>query len=151
MAGNRSMSARPGEFTEPRGARWPVRIKRVYEEPDAGDGTRVLIDRLWPRGISRERAAADLWLKDAGPTEALRKWYGHDPLRWESFRRKYRVELARRGEILGLLEQLHRRGPLTLIYAARDSARNNAVVLREVLEGRSAEALPRMESLHAVA
>jgi uncharacterized protein YeaO (DUF488 family) len=151
MTGNRDMSTRRGQWLEPRGAQRPVRVKRVYDEPGADDGTRVLVDRLWPRGISREQAAADLWLKDAAPTEALRKWYGHDPSRWESFRRKYRAELARRGDILGLLEELRRRGPLTLIYGARDVARNNAVVLCEVLEGGGVEALSGGGSSHATA
>jgi uncharacterized protein YeaO (DUF488 family) len=120
-------------------------LKRVYEQPDAGDGTRVLVDRLWPRGISRERAAADLWLQDAGPSDALRKWYGHDPKRWEPFRRRYRAELAARTAILSLLDELRRRGPLTLIYGARDTARNNAVVLREVLEAGLGEAAHAQE------
>jgi len=116
------------------GARRPVRVKRVYEPPDPSDGMRVLVDRLWPRGITRDQAAADLWLKDAAPSDALRRWYGHAPDRWESFRRKYRAELAGRAEIVRLLDELRRRGPLTLLYGARDTERNNAVVLGKVLD-----------------
>ncbi len=119
----------------PPGARRPVRVKRVYEPPDPRDGTRVLIDRLWPRGISSDEAAADLWLKDAAPSDALRRWFGHDPVRWASFRRKYRAELAERAEILRLLDELRRRGPVTLLFGARDTEHNNAVVLSEVLNG----------------
>lgn len=150
MTGKRSASARRVAAARQRGARLPVRVKRVYDEPDAADGTRVLVDRLWPRGIGREQVAADLWLKEAAPTDALRKWYGHDPGRWELFRQKYRAELARRGAILRMLGELRRRGPLTLIYSARDTAHNNAVVLREVLEDRSAEPAPDTESPHAI-
>ena len=112
-------------------------LKRAYERPAAGDGMRVLVDRLWPRGLSKERLAADLWLKEAAPSEALRRWYGHDPHRWESFAAKYRAELAERADLLRLLDERRRRGPVTLIYGARDADRNNAVVLRDVLqEGR---------------
>lgn len=96
---------------------------------------RILIDRLWPRGISSEQAAADLWLKDAAPSDALRRWYGHALVRWTSFRRKYRSELARRPEILRLLDDLRRHGPITLLFGARDTAHNNAVVLSEMLNG----------------
>jgi uncharacterized protein YeaO (DUF488 family) len=113
-----------------------VAVKRVYDEHGSSDGTRVLVDRLWPRGISRERAAADLWLKDVAPSDALRRWFGHDPRRWASFRRKYRAELAQRPDLLEQLDGLRRRGPLTLVYGARDEARNQAVVLRQVLEDR---------------
>jgi uncharacterized protein YeaO (DUF488 family) len=114
--------------------RRPVRIKRVYEAPEPGDGTRVLVDRLWPRGLSKARAAADLWLKDAGPTDALRRWFAHDPRRWKSFCRKYRAELDDNDAVLDQLVRLRRRGPLTLLYGARDTAHNNAVALRAFLE-----------------
>jgi uncharacterized protein YeaO (DUF488 family) len=136
----RAVHVRRSNPIKPRGARQPVRVKRVYDQPESGDGTRVLVDRLWPRGISRDRAATDLWLKDAAPSEPLIKWYGHDPRRWEPFRRKYRAELAKRTAIVSLLDELRRRGPLTLIYGARDTTRNNAIVLREVLEEASREA-----------
>ncbi|MCG3200704.1 MAG: hypothetical protein NFCOHLIN_00566 [Gammaproteobacteria bacterium] len=96
---------------------------------------RILIDRLWPRGITSEQAAADLWLKDAAPSDALRRWYGHTLVRWTAFRRKYRSELARRPEILRLLDEIRRHGPVTLLFGARDTAHNNAVVLSEILNG----------------
>jgi uncharacterized protein YeaO (DUF488 family) len=115
-----------------------IRVKRVYEPPSAGDGTRVLVDRLWPRGLSKERAAVDLWLKEIAPSAELREWFGHDPARWEEFRRRYRAELSAKPGLLRTLMEKEREGTLTLVYAARDEARNNAVVLKEVLgeEGR---------------
>ena len=97
---------------------------------------RVLVDRLWPRGLSKEQLAVDFWLKDAAPSDELRRWYGHDPRRWGAFATKYRAELAQRTDLLHLLDELRRRGRVTLLYGARDTARNNAVVLREVLEER---------------
>jgi uncharacterized protein YeaO (DUF488 family) len=114
--------------------RRPIKLKRVYDQPSPEDGLRVLVDRLWPRGLSRPAAAADLWLKDAAPSVALRRWFGHDPRRWGAFRRKYRAELARQPDILHLLDDLRRRSPVTLLFGAHDQARNNAVVLREVLD-----------------
>jgi uncharacterized protein YeaO (DUF488 family) len=114
--------------------RRPIRVKRIYEAPGPEDGLRVLVDRLWPRGLSRQAASADLWLKDAAPSVALRRWFGHDPRRWRAFRRKYRAELARQPDILDLLDDLRRRSPVTLLFGAQDEARNNAVVLRELLD-----------------
>jgi len=119
-----------------RGRRWTVALKRAYEQPSSRDGMRVLVDRLWPRGLSKEQLAVDFWLKDAAPSDELRRWYGHDPRRWESFAAKYTAELAQRTDLLRLLDELRRRGRVTLLYGARDTARNNAVVLREVLEER---------------
>jgi uncharacterized protein YeaO (DUF488 family) len=113
-----------------------LNLKRAYERRAPGDGTRVLVDRLWPRGMSKERLALDFWLKDLAPSDALRRWYGHNPGRWPLFADRYRSELAQQGNFLHLLEELRRRGPLTLLYAARDTARNHAVVLRAVLEER---------------
>lgn len=120
--------------------RRPVRLKRVYEPSSASDGMRVLVDGLWPRGLSKHDVAADLWLRDAAPSAPLRRWYGHDPRRWRTFIRKYRAELAGRPEVLELLDDLRRRSPVTLLFGARDEGRNNAVVLRDALEkpGRSA-------------
>ena len=112
----------------------PVKLKRVYEAPSAADGLRVLVDGLWPRGLSKRAVAADLWLKEAAPSRALRNWYGHDPRRWRSFAARYRAELARRPEVLHLLADLQRRSPLTLVFGARDTERNNAVVLRAMLD-----------------
>lgn len=117
-----------------------VRVKRVYDDPQANDGARVLIDRLWPRGLSKARAAADLWLKDAAPSTALRRWYGHDPRRWESFARKYRSEVAKRGSTLQLLREMRSRGPLTLLYGSRDTEHNHALLLRDILEKGNAQA-----------
>lgn len=119
-----------------RGARRAVGLKRVYEEPSPGDGVRVLVDRLWPRGLSRKQLAVDFWLKDVAPSDALRRWYGHAPCRWKTFAAKYRAELVQRAELLRLLDELWCRGRITLLYSARDTARNNAVVLREVIEER---------------
>jgi uncharacterized protein YeaO (DUF488 family) len=112
-----------------------VKTKRAYDDPAPDDGRRVLVDRLWPRGISKERAHVDLWLRDVAPSDDLRKWYGHEPEKWDEFRRRYRDEL-RTGEAAAALAQLRdlaREGPLTLVYAARDSAHANAAVLAELL------------------
>ena len=111
-----------------------IKLKRVYEKPSPADGLRVLVDRLWPRGLSRHDAAADLWLREAAPSSALRRWFGHDPGRWKGFRTKYREELAKQPGMLRTLDDLRRRTPVTLLFGARDAARNNAVVLREVLD-----------------
>jgi uncharacterized protein YeaO (DUF488 family) len=119
-----------------RGRRCVVRLKRAYDAPSPADGMRVLVDRLWPRGLARDQLAIDFWLKDAAPSAALRRWYGHVPRRWRSFAAKYRAELERRPDALRLLDELRRRGPVTLIYGARDPERNNAVVLRDTLEAR---------------
>ncbi len=113
-----------------------VRIKRVYDPPSEEDGQRVLVDRLWPRGLKREDARLDDWLREIAPSDELRRWFGHDPARWEEFARRYRQELAD-GAHQTALERLRERtqyGPLTLLYAAKDAEQNNARVLREVLE-----------------
>src|SRR5690606_35782807 len=114
----------------------PVRLKRAYEGHAPGDGVRVLVDRLWPRGLGRKDLAGDLWLKDIAPSDALRRWYGHDPRRWPAFAARYRAELARRGDLLDLLDGLRRRSRVTLVYGARDPDRNNAAVLLDLLERR---------------
>lgn len=110
-----------------------VRIKRAYEAPARGDGTRVLVDRLWPRGLKKADAEIAEWMKDIAPSDELRKWFGHDPKRWEEFRRRYRAELGSKRERLAQLRELARKGRLTLIYSARDEEHNQAVVLREKL------------------
>ena len=123
----------------PAGARaHEVVLERAYEAHAPRDGLRVLVDRLWPRGLSRKALAVDFWLKDLAPSEALRRWYGHRPGRWASFATRYRAELAqeRRDALLRLLDELRERGQVTLLYGARDTARNHAVVLREILEER---------------
>ncbi|MRR37750.1 DUF488 family protein [bacterium] len=111
-----------------------VRIKRIYNEPAADDGKRILVDRLWPRGISRDAARIDEWLKEIAPSDELRKWFGHDPARWEEFRERYRRELDAKTELLDHLRALERKETVTLLFAAKDEERNNAVVLKEMLD-----------------
>jgi uncharacterized protein YeaO (DUF488 family) len=108
-------------------------VKRVYEPAEAGDGHRVLVDRLWPRGISRERAALDAWERDLAPSAELRRWFGHDPARFEEFRRRYVEELREGRPRLAGLRRRARGGTLTLLHAARDVDHNDAVVLADVL------------------
>ncbi|MDX1578470.1 MAG: DUF488 family protein [Gemmatimonadota bacterium] len=110
-----------------------VRTKRVYEEPAPEDGFRVLVDRLWPRGVSRERAALDLWLRDLGPSHELRRWFGHDPDRWDGFRERYRVELDGKPDLVGRLRRRLAEGRVTLLYSARDERHNQAVALASYL------------------
>jgi uncharacterized protein YeaO (DUF488 family) len=111
-----------------------IRIKRVYEQPAAHDGERVLVDRLWPRGLSKEKARLDLWLKEIAPSTELRKWFGHDPGRWDEFRNRYRAELRRNGDLVDVLINKAAAGPVTLLYAARDEEHNEALVLKQFLE-----------------
>lgn len=110
-----------------------IRIKRVYEPPEPSDGIRVLVDRLWPRGLAKEKARIDQWQKDLAPSDALRRWFGHDPGKWNEFKRRYRQELGRKTEELRELAGQARHGIVSLLYAARDEAHNNAVVLKQVL------------------
>jgi uncharacterized protein YeaO (DUF488 family) len=110
-----------------------IRVKRVYDPPDKADGTRVLVDRLWPRGLSKEKAAVTLWLKEIAPSPALRKWFGHDPARWTEFTRRYRAELARNDEAVAKVVDLSKRGSVMLLYAAHGTARNHALVLESYL------------------
>lgn len=112
-----------------------VRLKRAYETPDREDGRRILVDRLWPRGLSKADAAIDEWLKDLAPSTELRKWFGHDPDRWGEFRRRYTAEIHGHAELLAHLRELVREGPVTLIYSAHDEVHNDAIVLRDVLLG----------------
>lgn len=114
----------------------PIRIKRAYEAAEPSDGRRVLVERLWPRGVSRERAHLDDWIKDVAPSPALRVWFGHDPARFDTFAERYREELARHEEEVAALLELARSAPLTLVYGARDEEHNGAVVLRDYLERR---------------
>jgi uncharacterized protein YeaO (DUF488 family) len=129
------------ELEEQRAAQGEVRIKRIYEAAAAADGYRALIDRLWPRGISRQRAALDAWPKELAPSNALRLWYGHDPKRWSEFGRRYRAELRAQRAALEALRARAAAGPLTLLYASREPRINHAVVLRQVLL-KSARARP---------
>jgi uncharacterized protein YeaO (DUF488 family) len=110
-----------------------VRLKRAYDDPAATDGYRVLIDRLWPRGISRERAKLDEWEKELAPSAELRQWFGHDPARFEEFRRRYIDELRHQRALLSTLRRRARDGTVTLVYSAHDEEHNDAVVLSEVL------------------
>ena len=113
-----------------------IKLKRAYERPDAGDGTRVLIDRLWPRGVRKADAAIDQWVKDLSPSTELRNWFGHDPARWLEFRRRYAAEVQQHPEQLKRLRTLARQGPITLVFSARDELHNDAVALRDFLLGR---------------
>jgi uncharacterized protein YeaO (DUF488 family) len=110
-------------------------LKRVYDEPASSDGTRVLVERLWPRGLSKERAHIDLWLKEVAPSHELRTWFGHDPEKFADFRRHYEAELASGAGHMALatLRDLAKQGPLTLVFAAHDTEHTNAVVLRDLL------------------
>ena len=116
-----------------------IRLKRAYEAPEAGDGTRVLVDRLWPRGVSKARADLDQWMKEIAPSTDLRKWFAHDPARWDEFRRRYADELHQHADLLSQLRALAREGTVTLVYSAHDEVHNDAVVLRDVLLGRPTE------------
>ena len=110
-----------------------VRVKRIYDQADAGDGYRVLIDHVWPRGVSRERARLDDWARELAPSDELRRWFAHDPARFDEFRTRYRSELvAERDRFLELARRA-REGPVTILFAARDREHNNAVVLAELL------------------
>jgi uncharacterized protein YeaO (DUF488 family) len=114
-----------------------IRLKRAYEEPAPADGVRVLVERLWPRGLSKERAAVDLWLKEAAPSPELRRWFHHDPSLWEEFRRRYRAELRQKEAVIEELRRLAAGKTVTFIYAARDAEHNSALVLKEYLEQQS--------------
>jgi uncharacterized protein YeaO (DUF488 family) len=110
-----------------------LRLKRVYEPAARGDGVRVLVDRLWPRGLTKEKAAVDHWMKEVAPSPELRKWFGHDPDRWSEFKRRYKAELREHKDLLADLRKLNRQHTVTLLFGARDEEHNDAVVLHEVL------------------
>lgn len=110
-----------------------IKLKRVYEEPANEDGTRILVDRLWPRGLTKEKARVDLWLKEVAPSNELRKWFAHDPAKWPEFRARYKAELKHNGPQVALLKQAVSRGRATLIYGAKDTEHNEAVVLQDLL------------------
>ncbi len=110
-----------------------IKIKRVYDDKDKEDGTRILVDRLWPRGLTKAKAAIDLWLKEVAPSTELRKWFGHDPDKWSGFKTRYRAELKKDGEQLAVLKDQMKKGAVTLVYGAKDEEHNEAVVLQEFL------------------
>lgn len=111
-----------------------LRVKRIYDNAAPADGTRVLIDRLWPRGVSKERASIDYWAKDVAPSDELRKWYGHDPNKWDEFRRRYFAELDGNPAGLAALREQLGAGPATIVFASREEQLNNATALLEYLE-----------------
>jgi uncharacterized protein YeaO (DUF488 family) len=113
-----------------------IRLKRAYDKPSAEDGGRILVDRLWPRGISKDAAALEYWAKDLAPSTELRKWFHHEPRLWEEFRWRYVEELRENRQQLTQLRDRARAGRITLIYASRDERQNDAVVLRDILLGR---------------
>ena len=116
-----------------------MRIKRVYDTPSKEDGYRILVDRLWPRGLSKENAKLDLWLKEIGPSDDLRKWFAHDPSKWEEFKKRYAEELEARKELIQEIEQVAKKGQVTLLYSAKDTEHNNAVALKAILEKKSSK------------
>ena len=111
-----------------------VNLKRAYEKPSKDDGERILVERLWPRGLTKLQAKIDLWLKDVAPSTELRRWFGHDPKKWDEFRRRYQKELKNKDELIKLLKRKAKNGTITLIYAARDEEHNGALVLKRFLK-----------------
>jgi uncharacterized protein YeaO (DUF488 family) len=110
-----------------------TKIKRVYEAREKEDGTRILVDRLWPRGLTKEKAHVDLWLKEIAPSTELRKWFAHDPAKWTEFQTRYKAELKNNPEQLSILKKEITKGPATLLYGAKDEQHNEAQVLRKIL------------------
>ena len=110
-----------------------IKLKRVYEKPDEKDGFRILVDRLWPRGLTKEKAAVDLWLKNIAPTTELRKWFNHDPEKWKEFQKKYFKELKENKEDVSVLKDHLKKETVTLLYGAKDEVHNEALVLKNYL------------------
>jgi uncharacterized protein YeaO (DUF488 family) len=113
-----------------------IRIKRVYEAPGPDDGRRILVDRLWPRGLTKEKAKIDYWAKDVAPSNELRKWYGHDPAKWDEFRKRYAAELAKSAAAVDALIQAMGRGPVSFVFSSTERTINNAEALKLYLEKR---------------
>ena len=111
-----------------------IRVRRVYEEPSTEDGKRILVDRLWPRGLKKEEAKVDLWLKEIAPSDELRKWFAHDPVKWGEFKKRYFAELKDKADPVKSIRREARDGDITLLFSAKDRERNNAVALKEYLE-----------------
>jgi uncharacterized protein YeaO (DUF488 family) len=111
-----------------------IHLKRAYEPPSEGDGLRILVERLWPRGLTKQKAAIDYWPKELAPSPALRKWFGHDPDKWDEFRRRYRAELDQHVDLIADLRHRIQSGPATFVYAAKDEEHNSAMLLKDYLE-----------------
>ena len=116
-----------------------IKIKRVYDAPTPDDGIRILVDRLWPRGLSKEKAKVDLWLKEIAPSNELRKWYAHDPKKWAEFRKRYFNDMDTKGELVNQIVQKTREGDITLLYSSKEEKLNNAAALKEYIEKRGRE------------
>ena len=110
-----------------------IKLKRVYEKSTKEDGTRILVDRLWPRGLTKQKANVDMWMKDVAPSTELRKWFHHDPERWIEFKKRYQIELENKEEQIEALKKQLQEGPVTLVYGAKDEEHNEALVLKELL------------------
>jgi uncharacterized protein YeaO (DUF488 family) len=115
-----------------------ISLKRAYDAPSSADGVRILVERLWPRGLSKEKAAVDVWLKQVAPSTELRRWFGHDAAKWDEFRRRYREELRERPDELERLRSLVRDGPVTFVYGSRNREHNAAAALKELIESMDA-------------
>jgi uncharacterized protein YeaO (DUF488 family) len=123
-----------------------IALKRVYEPVDTADGMRFLVERLWPRGVRKDALMFDAWLKDVAPSTDLRRWFGHDPVRWQEFCQRYAAELEARPDAWAPIMQAHRAGTVTLLYSSHDVEHNNAVALKAYLEAQSAETLRAVET-----
>ncbi|GBD34155.1 hypothetical protein HRbin34_00478 [bacterium HR34] len=112
-----------------------IKLKRIYNKPERDDGFRILVDRLWPRGVSKQKAKVDLWLKDIAPSDELRKWFGHKKERWQEFKKKYKQELKEKKDLINQIKELEKKHKtITLLFSAKDTKYNNAVVLKEAIE-----------------
>lgn len=112
------------------------RAKRVYDKPEHSDGSRILVDRLWPRGLSKERAKIDVWLKDVAPSNGLRKWFAHNPKKWVEFKKRYFKELGGKKDLIGFILNTEKQGAVSLLYGARDEKFNNAIALKSYIESK---------------
>jgi uncharacterized protein YeaO (DUF488 family) len=129
---------KPTSLSKKAPARGRSRIgtKRVYDQPLREDGFRVLVDRLWPRGLSKKKARVDLWLKEIAPSDALRRWFGHEPQKWPEFKKRYFAELSEHADIAGKIADEARKGPVTLVFGAKEARYNNAAALKEFIESK---------------
>lgn len=112
-----------------------IKVKRIYDPPSPDDGKRILIDRLWPRGMKKEKAHIDEWLKEISPSNELRKWYSHDPAKWTEFKKRYRAEISKQTELLKKIKNEGKKGTVTLLFSTKELELNNAVALKEIIEG----------------